>query len=227
MCAVQLKYEYKIDQRHLNKNPRQKYNVVSQDVTLKGQNAQAYLVFLIIGATLPIRQAYSATSLPPLGKSNHNLVFLQPTYKPCVRKLPVTTRTFRKWTLEGSKSLKDCFECTEWNVLLEAEENSSDMDINGMVGRVTDYINFCWDIVIPGRTVRCFANNKPWITGDIKALLNQKKQAFKEGDWDKIRCVQHELKKSLRQAKLDYKSKVERKLQHQKGVERHEEYDWP
>ncbi|MED6237053.1 Mitofusin-2, partial [Ataeniobius toweri] len=31
------------------------------------------------------------------------------------------------------------------------------------------------------RTVRCFPNNKPWITSDLKDLLNKKK-AFREGD---------------------------------------------
>lgn len=38
------------------------------------------------------------------------------------------------------------------------------------------------DIVIPVRSVRCFANNKPWITSAIKGLLSQKKKAFKDGD---------------------------------------------
>lgn len=35
---------------------------------------------------------------------------------------------------------------------------------------------------IPTRTVRCFLNNKPWITSDVKALLNNKKRAFLSGN---------------------------------------------
>lgn len=69
------------------------------------------------------------------------------------------------------------------------------------------------DIVVPTRTVRCFPNNKPWITSDVKDLLNKKKRAFKEGDQAKLRCVQGELKIKLKEAKEEYRKKVEQKLQ--------------
>ena len=153
-----------------------------------------------------VKGAYSAIALAPLGKSDHNLVFLQPHYKPCVVRLPVTTRSFRRWTSEASESLRDCFERTEWDVLLE----SQDSDIDGMVDCTTDYINFCRDNVLPARTVRCYPNNKPWITSDIKALLNKKKEAFRDGDREKLKRVQRELKETIKQPKLAYKSKVER-----------------
>ncbi|KAI3351318.1 hypothetical protein L3Q82_005862 [Scortum barcoo] len=39
-----------------------------------------------------------------------------------------------------------------------------------MVDCPTDYINFCMVAVVPVRSVCCFANNKPWITSDIKGL---------------------------------------------------------
>lgn len=76
-----------------------------------------------------------------------------------------------------------------------------------------DYINFCRDNLVPARTVHCFQNNKPWITSDIKVLLNQKKMAFRDGDREKLKLVQRELKGTIKQAKLAYKRKVERKLQ--------------
>ena len=79
---------------------------------------------------------------------------------------------------------------------------------------MTDYINFCKDVVAPVREVRCFPNNKPWITSSIKHLLNQKKAAFKAGDRERIRAIQRDLKKVIRQARKDYKEKLEKKLQH-------------
>lgn len=48
-----------------------------------------------------VSDAYSATPLPPLGKSDHNLVYLQPKYRPLVQRQPITLRTFRKWTPEA------------------------------------------------------------------------------------------------------------------------------
>lgn len=37
--------------------------------------------------------------------------------------------------------------------------------------------------------------NKPWITNDIKAIINQKKVAFRGGDKEWLKQMQHELKK--------------------------------
>ena len=90
--------------------------------------------------------------------------------------------------------MRDCFDVTDWAVLLEEEE--MDIDMNRRVNTITDCINFCRDTVIPVRTVRCYPNNKPWITSDIKDLLNQKKRAFQNGDGERRRNVQQELKKT-------------------------------
>ena len=66
---------------------------------------------------------------------------------------------------------------------------------------------------MPTRTVRCFPNNKPWITNDLKALLNKKKRAFRSGDREELRRVQHELRDMLRACKDTYRRKLEAKLQ--------------
>ena len=155
------------------------------------------------------KDAYTATPLPPLGKSDHILVFLQPLYIPRVRREPTTTRSFRKWSPKAEEALRDCFESTDWNVL----QQSHGEDIEGVTRCTTDYQNFCMDIVVPTRTVRCFSNNKPWITSDVKALLNRKKMPFREGDQAKLRHVQGELKVKLREAKEEYRRKVEQKFQ--------------
>jgi len=69
-----------------------------------------------------VRDAYKATPLPPLGKSDHNLYFLQPKYTPKVRRQPTTTRSFRKWTPRAEDALRDCFESTDWRVLQDSVE---------------------------------------------------------------------------------------------------------
>ena len=109
-------------------------------------------------------------------------------------------------------ALRDCFECTDLTVLLETQDNNN-MDVDKQVDILTEYINFCRDTVVPVKTVRCYPNNKPWVNSTIKQLLNQKKLAFKEGNKERLREVQHELKGALRRAKVDYKTKVESKLQ--------------
>jgi len=75
-----------------------------------------------------VRNAYRATPLPPLGKSDHNLVYLQPLYTPMVQKQPVTTRTSRRWTPEIESALRDCYNITDWDVLIDSHGE----DIEGM-----------------------------------------------------------------------------------------------
>ena len=67
--------------------------------------------------------------------------------------------------------------------------------------------------MVPTKTVCSFPNNKPWINSDVKALLNRKKRAFKEGDLAKLKHAQGDPKVKLKEAREVYRRKVERKLQ--------------
>ncbi|KAK3529385.1 hypothetical protein QTP70_029772, partial [Hemibagrus guttatus] len=57
------------------------------------------------------------------------------------------------------------------------------------------------------RRTRYLCEHEPWITSDIKGLLNQKKRAFMDGDQQVLKCVQRELKVHLREVKEQYKRK--------------------
>ena len=115
------------------------------------------------------------------------------------------TRTVRRWTQEAAEALQDCFELTDWDVL--CEPHGEDIDL--MTDCITDYIRFCEDTNMPARTVHCFSNNKPCITSDLKALLNKKKRAFRSGDREEQRRVQHKLIEMLRTCKDNYREKLE------------------
>ncbi|KAI4887226.1 hypothetical protein NFI96_028269, partial [Prochilodus magdalenae] len=155
-----------------------------------------------------VKAAYSK-ALPPLGRSDHNLVVLTPQYKPLVQRQPASTRTVRKWSPEAVESLQGCFEATQWDVLCDPHNQ----DIDEVTSCVTDYINFCVDSVVPSKTICCFANNKPWVTSNLKHLLNQKKRAFKTGDKEELKRVQTELRIKIKEAKEEYRTKLETKLE--------------
>ena len=98
---------------------------------------------------------------------------------------------------------------TDWDVLVEPHGE----DLDSMTNCFTEYIRFCEHTAMPTRTARCLPNNKPWITNDLKALLNKKKRAFRSGDREELRRVQHELRDMLRACKDTYRRKLEAKLQ--------------
>ncbi|KAJ8371917.1 hypothetical protein AAFF_G00298690 [Aldrovandia affinis] len=126
-----------------------------------------------------------------------------------VKKQPVTTKTVRRWSEEAMEALRGCFEVTDWQALSEPRGD----DIDGLTGCLTDYINFCVDCNVPTRTIKCYPNNKPWITKDIKIILNAKKRAFRAGDKDGVKTIQGELRVTIREAKEKYRRKLEGKLQ--------------
>lgn len=56
-------------------------------------------------------------------------------------------------------------ESADWTVVVGSHWEG----IDGAVECLTDYLNFCMDAGVPVRTVRCYANNKPWVTSEVKA----------------------------------------------------------
>ena len=156
------------------------------------------------------KDAFSPTALPLLGRSDHNLVLLTPKYVPLVQRQPVHTRNMRRWTQEAADALQDCFELTDWDVLVEPYGE----DLDSMTDCIKEHIRFCEHTTMPTRTVHFFPNNKPWITNDLKALLNKKKKKmFRSGDSEELRRVQHELRDILRACKDAYRRTLEAKLQ--------------
>ncbi|XP_055367950.1 uncharacterized protein LOC129604646 [Betta splendens] len=155
------------------------------------------------------KEAYAASSLPPLGRADHNILHLLPVYKPVVHRQPVVPRTVKRWTAESEEALRDCFNTTVWTELCDPHGE----DINAITDCVTDYINFCCENTVPTRRVLCFTNSKPWVTPDIKALLKEKKRAFKSGDREELRRAQKELRRKIREGKSSYRRKMEEQLQ--------------
>ncbi|KAI5613862.1 hypothetical protein C0J50_9197, partial [Silurus asotus] len=155
-----------------------------------------------------IEDAYKATPLSPLSKSDHILISLHPRYTPLVRREPPSTRIVGRWTPEAEEELRDCFDSTDWSMLLDHRGE----DIEQASQCLTDYIHFCLDIVMPTRAVCCYVNNKPWITRETKEVLNRKKRAYKEKNLEKKKAVQAELRCCLRSSRENYKAKIEGKL---------------
>ena len=121
----------------------------------------------------------------------------------------MTTKTVRTWSEDSYEALQGCFEVTDWNVLCEPFGEN----IDGLTECITDYIYFCVDSIVPARTMRYNPKNKPWVTKDIKAILNQKKRAFSGGNREELRDIQREPNNKIKEAKEGYRRKLERKLQ--------------
>ncbi|TWW76585.1 hypothetical protein D4764_13G0012470 [Takifugu flavidus] len=157
------------------------------------------------GGHIRVKEQYCSKDIKLLADLNLNL---SPAYIPMVNKQPPTKRYVRSWSEETSMALRDCFDTTDWDVLCEPHRE----DIDGLTTCITDYINFCVENTVHTRKVRCFPNNKPWVTPDLKALLNEKKRVFRSGDKEELRRVQKELRRGIRRGKDSYRRKLEERL---------------
>lgn len=130
-----------------------------------------------------------------------DMVHLSPSYNPAVKRLPVTTRTSKCWFLGADEALRCCFETTD--VLCDSDGD----DIDSLAECIN--VNFCHDDILPSREIGRFSNNKPWVTNNLKALPNMKKKASKEGDRDKVKDLQRQLRVKIREGKEAFTYKLE------------------
>ncbi|KAK0143181.1 hypothetical protein N1851_018704 [Merluccius polli] len=123
-----------------------------------------------------IQDAFYSKALPGLGNSDHNMIKLTPAYVPRLRREKVKKLEVKCWTATATDALQDCFASMDWDVVTNGTDN-----VNDAAFAIAGYIQFCEDLTIPKKTIKMFPNNKPWVTPELKHLLNQKKCLFKSG----------------------------------------------
>jgi hypothetical protein len=150
-----------------------------------------------------IKGSYKAIAKPPLGDSDHNMIHLLPTYRQKLKTSKPTCSFTHDWSKEAIDKLRSKLDTTDWEVLCNATNLDDNVDI------LSEYINFCIEEAIPKKEVKCYSNNKPWVTKDLKELLNKKKAAVASRDKIRMREVQTELKSAIYNCKVEYKNKME------------------
>uniref|UniRef100_A0A9J7XIF0 Reverse transcriptase domain-containing protein n=1 Tax=Cyprinus carpio carpio TaxID=630221 RepID=A0A9J7XIF0_CYPCA len=74
----------------------------------------------------------------------------------------------------------------------------------------SEWTQFCEDAIIPRKTIKMYPNNKPWVTPELKQLLNEKKRVFKSGgSREEKKTVQKKIKSKINECKAAYKHKLE------------------
>jgi len=101
--------------------------------------------------------------------------------------------------------LQDCMESTDWESLRGPEDDNS-----SFADTVCSYISFCEQVCLTTRTITRHNNQKPWFSKQLRELRCRKEQAYREGDMDTCRLARQRLKKAIKNAKEDYRARLER-----------------
>lgn len=107
----------------------------------------------------------------------------------------------KNWTDSSIEHLQSCFECTDWDGFLNGSPDLNDQVLVVLNLTFVSFLLF-WLTVFP--------SNKPWVTKELKNILNMKKKTtiFLSGTNDEKKVV----KRAIRCAKLNYRNKIERKF---------------
>ena len=166
--------------------------------------------------------AYHSIPRAPLGRSDHSMVLLLPTYRQQLKTVKPVKKSICKWDDQSVAALQGCLECTDWSVFKETAT-----DIDEYTDSVTSYISFCEQLCIPTKTVTIYGNNKPWFKTSIKNKLVAKDKAYyalgqlKQEETDKevidkarrhFNQTKYEVEKEIRQAKIEYREKIEKQF---------------
>ena len=121
-----------------------------------------------------IKEAYRSLQKPPVGTSDHFAVQLHIQTKAETREGEAENSSSVVWW-GNPETAGLFFACTDWQVVIQ------DHSIEQSVTAGTSYIQYCESMLIPTKTVKCYPNNKPWLTTQLKRAIQAKRRAFATG----------------------------------------------
>jgi len=77
---------------------------------------------------------------------------------------------------------------------------------------VLDYIKFCMGTVSVDKCIQVFPNQKPWMTSQLPSPLKARDAAFRSGDRALCSVARADLKKGVKNAKVNYNKRIESHL---------------
>ncbi|ELU14436.1 hypothetical protein CAPTEDRAFT_192370 [Capitella teleta] len=152
---------------------------------------------------LPTYVQYT-TSLPPIGRSDHTMIYCLPTYIRKLERQKAMIKTIRQWTEDAAEQLGGCFACTDWNIFDVTTTN-----INEYTKVITDYIKFCEETIIPTKEIKIYPNNRPWVTNDLIHAVRKRRRLWMSGHHEECKEAQKELNTTIAQCKDNYKKNIE------------------
>ncbi|KAI4884158.1 hypothetical protein NFI96_005463 [Prochilodus magdalenae] len=185
------------------------------DAISKQETAHPDAVFIVAGdfnhcnlRTVP-PQIAPARELSDEGEQ-HSRPSLQQPYRQLLKQAPPVSKTIKVWTEETDLVLQDCFDTTDWEVFRTAAVGEDcTVDLEDYASGVTSYISTCIETIVPTKRCRTYPNQKPWINCDVRSMLRARSTAFLSGNAEDYKRARYDLRRSIRQAKRQYRVKLE------------------
>ncbi|XP_072900606.1 uncharacterized protein [Hemitrygon akajei] len=145
--------------------------------------------------------AYRVEPCSHLGYSDHISVMLIPTYRPLIRRSRPVQKQVKTWPAGAISAVQDCFEYTVWHMFREAATDCDSTNLEEYTASVISYSRKCIDDVTLSKTITIHANQKPWITAEVRALLRSRDSAFRAGGKAALTKARAKLSRAIKGAK--------------------------
>ncbi len=132
---------------------------------------------------------------------------LIPAYRPLLKLAKPVQKLITIWPENATSTLQDCFQCTDWNMFKEAATYNNHTDLQEYTETVTAYSKKCIDDVTVTKTITTRANQKPWMTAEVRGLLKTRDEAFRSGDKAVLKTARANLSCCIKNAKWSYAQK--------------------
>ncbi len=177
-----------------------------------------------------VKNPYKAEPRPQLGYySDHISVMLIPAYRPLLKLAKPVQKQITVWPDNATSALQDCFQDTDWNMFKEAATYNNHTDLQEYTQTVTAYIKNCIDDVTVTKTITPRANQKPWMTAEVRGLLKTRDEAFRSGDKAALKTARTKLSCGIKNAKRSYVQKNQqsfhRRQRHTEPVAIHSDHN--
>ena len=130
------------------------------------------------------------------------MIILQSKYRPIVQRQKPKLLTEKQWSPEAIEDLQASLDLTDSNVFLEATRG-----IDELTQTIANYVNLLNVQCLP-KQIKIYPNNKPWITREVKSIINKKRGIFGHGNKDGLKVVQKELDEIIKKEKELYKRRT-------------------
>ena len=133
--------------------------------------------------------------LPPLGRSDHQCLLVQPKLQV---KLKATAREIRIMKSGNLADLTIKLNQENWDEVFSAP------DVDCKVRAFTKTLNSILDEMIPVKKIRMHPSDRPWMTLHIKSVIKERQRAFIRGDTEKYQHLRQRVMTMVTKAKLKY-----------------------
>ncbi len=161
------------------------------------------------------KNVYKTVPRPHLGHSDHISVMLIPAYRPLLKLAKPVQKTHHnlaRWCYLDTTGL---LQCTDWNMFKEAATYNNHTDLQEYTETVTAYIKKCIDDVTVTKIITTIANQKPWMTAEVRGLLKTRDEAFRSGDKAAFKTARANLSCGIKKCKTVICSKNQQSLHRQ------------